>query len=53
MSNNIYINCSYIPPELFVTAGLKPVRLWPEQIGMTGQDLIPADICPYTRAVLA
>lgn len=53
MNKDIYLNCSYIPPEIFVAADINPIRLWPSKIGQRGQNLIPVDICPYTRAILS
>ncbi len=52
MNKNIYLNCSYIPPELFAAAGLNPVRLWPAEINNYGEKLLPEDICPYIKALL-
>ncbi|MFW5991970.1 MAG: 2-hydroxyacyl-CoA dehydratase family protein [Halanaerobiaceae bacterium] len=49
----IYLNCKYIPPELFAAAGFIPFRPWSEKIGEFGRDLLPYDFCPYTRSFLS
>lgn len=52
-SKAVFLNCSYIPSELLAAAGFSPSRSWPGEIGQKGQDLIPNDFCPYSRAYLA
>ncbi len=49
----IFLNCNYIPQEIFAAAGLKPERPWPIEIGDKGQELVPYDFCPYSRAFLS
>ena len=49
----ISLNCSYIPLEIIAAAGYKPKRVWPEGIGDRGQEMLPADYCPYSRAFLS
>lgn len=52
-NKEIFLNCNYIPPEILFTAGFLPLRIWPDEIGDKGQDLLPYDYCPYSRAFLS
>ncbi len=52
-NKEIFLNCNYIPPEILFAAGFSPLRVWPEGIGDKGQDLLPYDYCPYSRAFLS
>ena len=54
MSKDIVkINCSYIPPEIITAAGYQLNRVWPNNIGRKGRDLLPTNYCPYSRAFLS
>lgn len=54
MSKDIVkINCSYIPPEIITAAGYQLNRVWPNNIGKKGRDLLPTNYCPYSRAYLS
>jgi benzoyl-CoA reductase/2-hydroxyglutaryl-CoA dehydratase subunit BcrC/BadD/HgdB len=46
-----YLNCSYLPPELLAALNLEVERPWPAEIG-SGENLLPYDYCPYSRAFL-
>ena len=47
------INCSYIPSEIITAAGYQLNRVWPNNIGSKGRDLLPTNYCPYSRAFLS
>ena len=49
----VNINCSYIPPELITASGYNVRRIWPGEIADKGQDLLPINYCPYSRAFLS
>lgn len=49
----VKINCSYVPPEIITAAGYQLNRVWPNNIGRKGRDLLPTNYCPYSRAFLS
>jgi benzoyl-CoA reductase/2-hydroxyglutaryl-CoA dehydratase subunit BcrC/BadD/HgdB len=52
-SNRILVNCSYIPDEIVLAAGLQPYRLIPKAASAEAQGRIHANTCGHVKSLLA